>query len=201
MKKTSFLFLFFPLFLFGQESDFKLWSKLSIDYALNKKSNFSITQGYRWRENASLKDETFTNLAFSQKINKRIRFSLGYRFIVDYDMLFNPYYSNRLNADFRWRKKYDRITLKNRLRFQYIDHLVLRDRLSVEYNVPKTPFTPYSSFEYYVNSGRDKYRLTVGATYPIFDDLTLNTYYRLQTPIAKKENTHILGIGFNYRYD
>ena len=50
------------------------------------------------------KDETFTNLAFSQKINKRIRFSLGYRFIVDYDMLFNPYYSNRLNADFRWRK-------------------------------------------------------------------------------------------------
>lgn len=200
MKKKASLFLFlFPLFLFGQESDFKLWSKLSLDYSLSKKSKLSFTQGSRWRENASLKDELHSNLSYDQKMNKNLRLGAAYRFILEYDIFFNRFLSHRINIDARYRKKWNRLSFVNRARVQFSDKFVLRDRLSIHYNIRKTPLSPYTAFEIYNNlNSFNRFRATLGANYPVFKDLSLDIYYRVQQDIDKSRTSYILGLGLNY---
>ena len=71
--------------MFGQESDFKLWSKASLNYSINKKTDITFSQGLRLRENANIKEEVFSNFSISRKWNKKWRFAIDYRFIEEYD--------------------------------------------------------------------------------------------------------------------
>lgn len=198
MKKSSLILIFFPLFLFGQESDFMLWSKASVNYSINKKADISFTQGLRLRENASLKDELYSNFSISRKWNKRWRVAMDYRLIEEYDVFFNSELQHRFSLDFSWRKKIDRLTIKSRSRFQYGSSLVFRERISAHYNLRKTPLEPSFLLEsFYDFSTVTKLRATIGATYPLAKSTDIDLYYRLQNDFKNASLIYILGIGIS----
>ena len=199
MKKSSLILLFFPLLMFGQESDFKLWSKASLNYSINKKTDITFSQGLRLRENANIKEEVFSNFSISRKWNKKWRFAIDYRFIEEYDFYSNSKLEHRISVDASWRKKIDRLTLKSRSRFQYTSNLVFRKRLSLHYNLPKTPLEPSLLFEsYYDFSTFSKIRATLSASYPLAKSIDLDLYYRLQNNLNESSIIYILGLGFSY---
>lgn len=198
MKKSSLILIFFPLFLFGQESDFMLWSKASVNYSINKKADISFAQGLRLRENASLKDELYSNFSISRKWNKRWRVAMDYRLIEEYDVFFNSELQHRFSLDFSWRKKIDRLTIKSRSRFQYGSSLVFRERISAHYNLRKTPLEPSFLLEsFYDFSTVTKLRATIGATYPLAKSTDIDLYYRLQNDFKNASLIYILGIGIS----
>lgn len=198
MKKSSLILIFFPLFLFGQESDFMLWSKASVNYSINKKADISFTQGLRLRENASLKDELYSNFSISRKWNKRWRVAMDYRLIEEYDVFFNSELQHRFSLDFNWQKKIDRLTIKSRSRFQYGSSLVFRERISAHYNLRKTPLEPSFLLEsFYDFSTVTKLRATIGATYPLAKSTDIDLYYRLQNDFKNASLIYILGIGIS----
>lgn len=198
MKKSSLILIFFPLFLFGQESDFMLWSKASVNYSINKKADISFTQGLRLRENASLKDELYSNFSISRKWNKRWRVAMDYRLIEEYDVFFNSELQHRFSLDFSWQKKIDRLTIKSRSRFQYGSSLVFRERISAHYNLRKTPLEPSFLLEsFYDFSTVTKLRATIGATYPLAKSTDIDLYYRLQNDFKNASLIYILGIGIS----
>jgi hypothetical protein len=199
MKKSSLILIFFPLFLMGQEPDFMLWSKASLNYSINKKTSISFSQGLRLRENASLKDELFSNFSISRKWNKRWRIAMDYRLIEEYDVFFNSELQHRFSLDLRWRKKIDRLTIKSRSRFQYGSSLAFRERLSVHYNLPKTPLEPSFLLETFSDfSSVAKLRATIGASYPLAKSTDIDLYYRLQNNFDKASIVYILGLGISH---
>lgn len=199
MRKSSFILIFFPFFLFGQESDFMLWSKASLSYSINKKTDVSFSQGLRFRENASLKEELHSNFSVSRKWNKRWRVAMDYRLIEEYDFFFNSELKHRVSFDFNWRKKIDRITLKSRSRFQYGSTLLFRERISAHYNIRKTPLEPSFLLEtFYDFSTVSKARATIGLSYPLAKSTELDLYYRLQNDFKQSSNVYILGLGISY---
>jgi|TARA_B110000908_G_scaffold23198_1_gene26408 hypothetical protein len=199
MKKSSLILIFFPLFLMGQEPDFMLWSKASLNYSINKKTNISFSQGLRLRENASLKDELFSNFSISRKWNKSWRIAMDYRLIEEYDVFFNSEIQHRFSLDLSWRKKVDRLTIKSRSRFQYGSSLVFRERLSAHYNLPKTPLEPSFLLETFSDfSSFAKLRATLGASYPLAKSTDIDLYYRLQNNFDKASIVYILGVGISH---
>lgn len=198
MKKSSLILIFFPLFLFGQESDFMLWSKASLNYSINKKTDISLSQGLRLRENASFLNELYSNFSITRKWNKRWRVSMDYRLIEEYDVFFNSETKHRLSLDFGWRKKIDRLTIKSRSSFQYGSSFVFRERISAHYNLRKTPLEPSFLLEsFYDFSTFNKLRATIRASYPLAKSTDIDLYYRLQNNFKNSSLIYILGIGIS----
>ena len=84
------------------------------------------------------------------------------------------------------------------------DHnTVLRSRLSVKWNIPKSKINPFVSTELYsrINhgwDGFDKLRSRIGASYKINKDNALEFYYLFEKAGKKgKPNTHAIGIGYS----
>jgi len=202
--KNSILLLFLPFFAWSQQQDFQLWSNLELNYKLAKKVKISLDQSYRIRENATISDLFFTNLSLSYKLSKHHSVALGYRMINDFDLNSNIELKHRYYSDYNYRFKQKRLTIRNRLRFQYqSQNITIRDKASISYNVKKTPFEPFTSFEiYYKNKSLDKWRYTLGGAYPLAKKTNFSVFYRIQKDInAKKpEELYILGIGLDYNF-
>lgn len=205
MNKSSFILLLFcPFLLFAQEQDFQLWSKVGASYDLDKDLRVSLDQGIRARENASLPDVTFTNASLKYDLKKRWSVALGYRFINDFDLSQNSTISHRIYTDINYRKKRKRWLVKNRLRYQYQEEsFTLRDKVSLSYNVPKTPLEPFSAFElFFKDSEFKKWRYTLGASYPLAKAVDASAYYRLQQSFNTNnpKQLYILGLRIDYKF-
>ena len=205
MKKSSFLLLLFcPFLLIAQEQDFQLWSKLGASYDLNKDLSVSLDQGFRARENASLPDVTFSNLSLKYDLIKKWSVAIGYRYITDFDLSQNIFNSHRIYSDINYRKKKKRWLMKNRLRYQYQEeNFTLRDKVSLSYNIRKTPLEPFTAFElFFKDSEFKKWRYTLGASYPFLKEFDIDVYYRLQQSFNTNnlKQLHILGLGIEYKF-
>ncbi|MBL6663492.1 MAG: DUF2490 domain-containing protein [Flavobacteriales bacterium] len=205
MNKSNFiLFLFCPFLLIAQEQDFQLWSKIGASYDLNKDLSVSFDQGFRARENASLPDVTFSNLSLKYDLVKKWSIAIGYRYITDFDLSQNTSTSHRIYTDINYRKKKKRWLMKNRLRYQYQEeNFTLRDKVSLSYNIRKTPLEPYTAFElFFKDSEFNKWRYSLGATYPLSKDFDIDAYYRLQQSFNTNnpKQLHILGLGMEYKF-
>jgi len=87
MNKSRFiLFLFCPFLLIAQEQDFQQWSKIGVSYDFNKDLSVSFDQAFRFRENASIADVTFSNLSLKYDLIKKWSVAIGYRYINDFDL-------------------------------------------------------------------------------------------------------------------
>ena len=205
MNKSSFILLLFcPFLLFAQEQDFQLWSKVGASYDLNKDFSLSLDQGFRARENASLPDVTFSNLSLKYDLIKKWSVAIGYRYITDFDLSQNTSTSHRIYADINYRKKKKRWLMKNRLRYQYQEeNFKLRDKVSLSYNIRKTPLEPFTAFElFFKDSEFKKWRYTLGASYPFLKEFDIDVYYRLQQSFNTNnpKQLHILGLGMEYKF-
>jgi hypothetical protein len=205
MNKSSFILLLFcPFLLFAQEQDFQLWSKVGASYNLNKDLRVSLYQGFRARENASLPDVTFSNLSLKYDLIKKWSVAIGYRYITDFDLSQNTSASHRIYADINYRKKKKRWLMKNRLRYQYQEeNFTLRDKVSLSYNIRKTPLEPFTAFElFFKDSEFKKWRYTLGASYPFLKEFDIDAYYRIQQSFNTNnpKQLHILGLGIEYKF-
>ena len=205
MKKSSFLLLLFcPFLLIAQEQDFQLWSKVGASYDLNKDLSVSLDQGFRARENASLPDVTFSNLSLKYDLIKKWSVAIGYRYITDFDLSQNTSTSHRIYTDINYRKKKKRWLMKNRLRYQYQEEIfTLRDKVSLSYNIRKTPLEPFINFELFLKgSNFKKWRYTLGVSYPFLKEFDIDAYYRLQQSFNTNnpKQLYILGLGIEYKF-
>ena len=209
MKRGSlFLLLLLPFCLTAQEQDFQLWSKLELDYRPHKKVVMGLSEGFRVRENASLPTKSFTNFSLTYRHNKRLRLAGGYRFIQTFDLgqslhLRHRYY---IDAVLRLKKKRWQWAYRARLQHQLgVNHQESyhRGRLSLSYNVRKTPLAPFASVEgfYDLANTLDKMRYTAGLSYPLHKKLEANIYYRIQKElqVANPSDYYILGIALTYQ--
>ena len=205
MNKSSFiLLLFFPFLLIAQEQDFQQWSKIGVSYDLNKDLSVSLDQGFRFRENASLPDVTFSNLSLKYDLIKKWSVAIGYRYITDFDLSQNTSTSHRIYTDINYRKKKKRWLMKNRLRYQYQEeNFTLRDKIFLKYNIRKTPLEPFTTFElFFKDSEFKKWRYTLGASYPFLKEFDIDAYYRIQQSFNTNnpKQLHILGLGIEYKF-
>ena len=205
MNKSSFILLLFsPFLLIAQEQDFQQWSKIGVSYDLNKDLSVSVDQGLRFRENASLPDVTFSNLSLKYDLIKKWSVAIGYRYITDFDLSQNTSTIHRIYTDVNYRKKKNRWLMKNRLRYQYQEiNFTLRDKVSLSYNIRKTPLEPFTAFElFFKDSEFKKWRYTLGASYPFLKEFDIDVYYRLQQSFNTNnpKQLHILGLGMEYKF-
>lgn len=80
---------------------------------------------------------------------------------------------------------------------------VLRSRLKVEYNIRKSGFTPFASFELY-NSLSDfqceKSRWTVGTDYAFNKRHSISAFYRyIDRSDDDDANGHVIGVGYSFK--
>ena len=164
----------------------------------------SLDQGFRARENASLPDVTFSNLSLKYDLIKKWSVAIGYRYITDFDLSQNTSTSHRIYTDINYRKKKKRWLMKNRLRYQYQEEIfTLRDKVSLSYNIRKTPLEPFTNFELFMKgSNFKKWRYTLGASYPFLKEFDIDAYYRLQQSFNTNnpKQLHILGLGIEYKF-
>lgn len=203
-KSSCILLLFCPFLLIAQEQDFQQWSKIGVSYDLNKDLSVSLDQGFRFRENASLPDVIFSNLSLKYDLIKKWSVAIGYRYITDFDLSQNTSTSHRIYSDINYRKKKKRWLMKNRLRYQYQEeNFTLRDKVSLSYNIRKTPLEPFTAFElFFKDSEFKKWRYTLGASYPFLKEFDIDVYYRLQQLFNTNnpKQLHILGLGMEYKF-
>ena len=204
MSKSRFiLFLFCPFLLIAQEQDFQQWSKIGVSYDLNKDISVSFDQAFRFRENASLADVTFSNLSLKYDLIKKWSVAIGYRYITDFDLSQNTSTSYRIYTDINYSKKYKRWRIKNRFRYQYQEeNFTLRDKIFLKYNIRRTPLEPFTTFElFFKDSEFKKWRYTLGLSHPFLKEFDIDVFYRLQKSfnINNPKQLHILGLVIEYK--
>jgi len=208
MKRLSFIFFLFPLLSFTQTEDFQLWSSVSLNYSVNKKLEFKLTESLRLRENVSLISRQFSELRSTYKINKSFRLNAGYRFLRTISIEKQINLRHRFYFDIIKRKKIKRIRVFSRLRSQYqtginYNEFYTRGKLGALYNIRKTPFDPEFSSEIFFNNTKkqiDKLRYTLALSFPFNKKIKSNIFYRIQTEknMVNPNTFYILGLGLEY---
>ena len=210
IQNSIFLSLFFSFIASAQENDFQIWcsSSSTVDFNVilipdqlftktKRKGSITFKQGYRFRENASLLSKQFSDFRIKLMINKRISFSLGYRYSTDWriplesvSLLLYPYVynKNRYYSDLIIKKKLNKrflVYLRSRYLYQgnIFDYTsIIREKVGITYNIRKTKLDPESSVElfYTWRETIDKIRYTVLISYPISKNLDVDLSYRIQ---------------------
>lgn len=205
MRKLFYLFLLFPIFGFGQDEDFQIWSSADVHYKWNKKISFDLEQALRTGHNSLLLNKTYSEFKMNYKLQKKLKISSGYRFIQSYigeNML-----GHRFFTDVKYRYKLDRIKLNYRLRYQYQSNTerinqAIRNQLKISYNLPKTSIEPYFSGEgfYTLYQGFDKCRFTIGLKEKFGKRFEVNLFYRYQREVnsSNVQKLNILGASISY---
>ena len=104
---NKFLLIFIlPISVFSQENDFQTWTSISVSKKIMKKTNLTIKQGVRFRENSSLYSKLFTDLKIKSKYNKHFSFAIGYRFSNDWNKQLELSQKNRVYSDIYYKAKY-----------------------------------------------------------------------------------------------
>ena len=210
MIRNSFLLLLIcTLSAYSQQNDFQSWSSIKISKKIYKRTNLSVKEGIRFRENSSLISKNFTDVKISHRIKKtNFEVSVGYRFSSDFDLDFTSENKYRYYSDFSSKYKYKRFKISFRDRVQYQGNssgfsTLFRQKLDVSYNVRKTPFEPFLQFEFFINMDEEfeKLRYTIGFFQPIFKDLNADLFYRIQQTLNtdNPENMFIIGTKLSYK--
>lgn len=84
------------------------------------------------------------------------------------------------------------------------DKHILRSRIACDWNIRKSPFTPFASVELYDNLGYrfdlEKVRYTVGSEYKINKKNRVELFYRyVQGCSDKSDKGNVIGVGYSFR--
>ena len=184
-----FLIFILPISVFSQENDFQTWTSISASKKIIKKTNLTIKQGVRFRENSSLYSKLFTDLKIKSKYNKHFSFAIGYRFSNDWDKQLELSQKNRFYSDIYYKDKYKkRFLFDARARLQTQGNIegyatTFRHKSALAYNIPKTKWEPSVALEYFLPFESiliEKLRYTIGLSHPITKDLDAEIAYRIQ---------------------
>lgn len=203
----------------AQVSDFQSWISAGVNTDISKKFSAGIETQLRMRDNSTRPNSLLLDPGISFKANKYLKFALGYRFSARFSADNVNTTAHRYNIDAEGRKKFGKLTLKLRTRFQkgftdiiynenrrpYSYPAYSRNKLVVEYEVSKR-FSPYAEFELFLplNNPRqrnfDRYRATIGSSFDLKNRNAIDCFFRVQHELntANAETDFILGIGYSY---
>lgn len=226
MKLRQFIFLFFLLtciysFKAQVNSDAGAWITLSLRHPVSKKLTLVVDEELRIKENYQRINLFYTNLGVDYKLNNFIKLSPTYRFIQKKHLNGSFSYRHRLMLDVTVKKKFNKITISERVRYQaevgnyytsekgkLAEHY-LRLKTEVKYSLNKK-ISPYFSCElrYQIRDPKGKGPLTDNGFHRIRNvagfelepkkNHVFNLYYLIQSEfyIADPETIYILGLGY-----
>ena len=122
---------------------------------------------------------------------QRVSFSLRERYRYTYRPATT---TNRYDFDNGW---WEDVTLASKHRH------VLRSSLKVQWDIPKSKFTPSVSAEVFNSMSFDKLRLQAGVDYTLKKTHTFTICYRYQDVFNEDEDendTHYLGLGYKFKF-
>jgi hypothetical protein len=218
---TSF-FLFSISFCYAQtENDAGLWTTFTVQKKITKKLALVIDQEFRLRENFQRINLFYTNLGVDYKVNKYFKLSPSYRAIQKIRLDNTVSHRHRLSMDATIKKKFNKITLAERVRYQievqdyltsrkgHLPEQFLRFKTDLKYDLG-SKFTPFISCElrYQIRSwrGNDMYynnrfhriRNIIGVDYEMNNSHNFTLYYLIQNEynIPDIENIYIIGLAY-----
>jgi hypothetical protein len=186
---------------------------------LSNISRFAVSAGLNYRLCKYVKAGVAYTFLYDHNGNK-----------YDDDDNYIPYYwqpRHRIEAELTGSYKIGRVTLSLRETYQYTYHrervttanydmlsntwtLVqcvnakpknyLRSRIMAEYNIRKSPFTPFASCEIYSDVSdfsTNKARYTVGSEYKLNSRNELSLFYRYID--RHNGGTHVIGVGYSFK--
>jgi hypothetical protein len=195
--------------------DLELWTGLKVNYKPNKRWKLSLEHQYRFKDNAGVMDQNFTELGVTRKIGKQFSLGLGGRYIRKNDTegkvqgIENHF---RWNADLGYKTKIDRFTISSRFRYQQKNEFssendavkAIRLKAGVAYNIKKWKLDPEFSAEIFneTNSAEyfDKIRFTLGTSYEIKKFGEVTGYFRMEKELVGSYPQTSNIIGFKYQY-
>ncbi|MBA3680789.1 MAG: DUF2490 domain-containing protein [Bacteroidetes bacterium] len=227
MTCTKKIFLFCAFYLIAcvanaqDVKDAGMWATFTIQKKINKRVTLVVDQELRLRENFQRINLFYTNIGVDYKANKWLKVSPTYRAIQKkrFDGTFS--YRHRLMLDLTLKKKFQKITLSERVRYQIevqdlytskkgkLPEQFLRLKTDLKYNL-NDDVTPYISCElrYQIHSPRGdgpvydygfhRIRNVAGIEYQINKSNSINLYYLIQSEfnISDRESIYILGLAY-----
>lgn len=198
------------------------WLTLSLQYPVSKKTSIVLDQELRLKENYQRINLFYTNVGVDYKLNKFIKISPTYRSIQKKQMNGNYSYRHRFMLDVTLKKKIQKFTISERVRYQIevadfytsrkgkLAEQFLRLKTDLKYQLTKK-ITPYVSCElrYQIRAPKGdgplydgefhRIRNVIGAEYQINKKNAINLYYLIQSEfdISTPETIYILGIGYS----
>mgnify|MGYP002142883122 CR=1 FL=1 len=159
IKKLFFLFFSISFLGYSQNTDTQLRLVSSVDYKINKKWNVSLDYRYALEKDISTFQANVFQFAGEYKINKKMTIEAGYRYLTSYEGD-----NQRLFASLKYDYKISRFIIRSRTRYQfstpYFDSefwnefrepsQMIRQRLSVDYNIPKSKLSLNLSSEIFI---------------------------------------------------
>lgn len=206
---------------FAQEKDFQSWNEFELEKKLSKKLTLSLSEEFRFVNNATQFDKWASSFGGNYGINKYVEIGLFYRYAYSRDLDGENENGHRVYGDIAFSYKIQRVSASYRMRYQYqvttpyisregiSNEQYLRNRIKVKYNVPKIPLNPYVEIEYYYSLNNpygqdiDRSRYTLGADYSITKHLSAGLYYRIQyrrESFNNPQNSYVLGTSVGYRF-
>lgn len=180
--KGLMLFLGTQLSLFAQEQpDTQLRISPSVSYDFSKK--FGMTLDYRlgYKENISQFQSSVFQLSTTYDWTKKIEIEVGYRFSTS----FNKDY-HRFIISLKYKYKWHRISIENTLKYQFqterfdsefmqfykTPKQTFREKITVEYNVPKSKTTLFLAPELFLRMDKNslkfnRMRYSIGGDYQL----------------------------------
>jgi len=186
-KKIVCLFLLLTSSGFAQDTDTQLRFNPSVDYKINKKWKVAFDYRYALEKDISTFQASVFQLSGEYKITKKISLEAGYRYTTAFEGD-----NQRLFASLIFDYKIKKFTLSSRTRYQFSTpyfnstywneykepNQYLRQKFTVDYNIPKSKASVYFSPELFVKIGESNFkynrtRYQLGSDYKLKYGITL----------------------------
>lgn len=205
------------------EKDAGLWTTLTFQKRVTKKVLLVLDQEFRLRENFQRINLFYTNIGVDFKINKYFKLTPSYRAIQKVKLDQTVSHRHRLSLDATLKKKFSKLTLAERVRYQIevqdfltsakgkLPEQYLRFKTDVKYALTNK-ITPFVSCELryqirswrgndmFYNNGFHRIRNIAGADYELNYKHSFTVYYLIQNEfdISSKENIYIVGLAYTF---
>lgn len=219
MRISSFLLFILPFSLFSQTNEGKVWTEIGVNGKIIKDLDWATELTTRFGVNGL--ETVFPSISIKYKVKKWFKPSVEYRYIVDRENFDTYSNSHRLNFNADFKRSFDRLTIKSRIRYQYsFDRLVdselyspefdqaIRLKIGGTYDINNSFLSPVISGELFYNPmygpyGQQltKFRLFAGVDIEMDGPHEISVGYifdnriNLSRPLTK----HILSLGYSYK--
>jgi hypothetical protein len=201
--------------------DAGLWTTTNLEWGINSRYTFILTEEIRLKENFTQLNLLYTNVGIEYKIFKFLKTSISYRSIQKamLDQTFS--YRHRIQWDINAKKKLGSFELSYRHRLQsevrdlnssddgYLPEWYSRSKFQLKYNVSKV-FGPYFAIElrYQIKDPRKpesdnlwhRVRYQSGVDYKVNSHNYVGLYYLIQKEFNIKEPQDLYIVGLEYTF-
>jgi hypothetical protein len=221
IKNKISLFIIFCLLLnqyavFAQENDFESWNEIGISKKITKQLQAELSSEIRFNDNATDFNKILNNIGLNYKIIKGIQVSAFYRYTrsFDYKYGYQNEHSGFINIEYQYKIKRFELSLRTRYQRNYKNEkdaevdVINRNKVSLSYDIYKSPFIPFISFETFVPLNAteglfiSKNRYFAGCKYKINSTNSFAINYGIQQEMNKKNpvRSYILGLSYGYKF-